>query len=321
MRPWASCWPAEPAQVPAAARVALGPVAGPDAGGVDPGVRLEGAAGPEPPGPGDVAGHLAQRDRRRLDAGPGGRRLGVLGHGHRSLGQVGEDATVGRRAGAPPPTSTAGPRPGPPGRRASPPRRAGRTRRPPPPPGPPGRRPRRSGSRSATPWPWAGAGSARRRGRGSEHQATRPGGSPERASSSNRAASTPSRRANESVTLAAFSVHTRGRDWPSASANPATAPDGSGGRARWPPRTVPDVPIDTAEVARLEPETERRRHVVAGPGPEHHLADLATRRPGRSRGHAAAPTRRGPAGPSTSGQPAPGGHREVARPPRRRPGR
>src|SRR6266436_5783973 len=47
-------------------------------------------------------------------------------------------------------------------------------------------------------------------------------------------------------TRPAFTVQTSGRKWPVASANPATAPDGSAAGTSLNANTVPDVPIEIA---------------------------------------------------------------------------
>ena len=61
---------------------------------------------------------------------------------------------------------------------------------------------------------------------GQQHDAAGAGRGTRAPAARARRASRPSRRAIVSVTLVAFSVHTRGRNRPVASANPATAPDG-----------------------------------------------------------------------------------------------
>src|SRR5215472_3781584 len=57
---------------------------------------------------------------------------------------------------------------------------------------------------------------------------------------------TPSSDAVAARTNPAFIVQTSGRKWPVASANPATAPDGSAAGTSLKANTVPDVPMEIA---------------------------------------------------------------------------
>ena len=60
-----------------------------------------------------------------------------------------------------------------------------------------------------------------------------------------------------------------GGSGPVASANPATAPEASAVGVSLTAKTVPDVPIDTTTSPAPQPDAERGRHVVAGPGGDH----------------------------------------------------